>query len=138
MKRRLARMFLAAVLGLGVTTGLLRAGEPPHPSPYMMPAPYVVAPATQGSLPPEVMLAPEAAPVLDSLAKRRPVRDWLHNHTIGCWAHHNKYGCGSVRSDLNFIFGSCRSFFGEPCLSGRPPSPVPDGYDYRPNRCDCR
>ena len=45
----------------------------------------------------------------------------------GCWATHNGYGCGSFRSNMVFIFGSCRSFYGEPCRKG-PASPYPPGY----------
>lgn len=45
-----------------------------------------------------------------------PCLRWLRNK--GCWAHINSLGCGSLHSDLTFIFGSCRTFFGEPCLPG--------------------
>src|SRR5260370_11128100 len=41
-------------------------------------------------------------------------------HT-GCWAHHNMFGCGSFRSEMNFIYGSCRSFYGQACLKETPP-----------------
>jgi hypothetical protein len=35
---------------------------------------------------------------------------------IGCWAHFNNYSCGSWQSEAAFMFGSCRNFFGEPCM----------------------
>jgi hypothetical protein len=51
-----------------------------------------------------------------------------------CWTHPNSdYGCGSLRSDFNFIFGDCRSFWGEPCYKGGPPTngPCTTGGCYR-------
>jgi hypothetical protein len=44
---------------------------------------------------------------------------------LGCWAHHNQPRCGSLRLELVFLFGSCRAFFGEPCLKEPPPTPMP-------------
>jgi hypothetical protein len=52
------------------------------------------------------------------------IANWLHNN-CGCWAQHNTFGCGSCKSEFNFVFGSCRTFFGEPCQHGAPPSPIP-------------
>jgi hypothetical protein len=46
---------------------------------------------------------------------------------LGCWATHFGNGCGSFRSDMVFIFGSCRAFYGEACRKG-PPSVYPAGY----------
>jgi hypothetical protein len=49
----------------------------------------------------------------------------------GCYSHFNDYTCGSLRSEWVYIFGSCRDFFGEPCLkrapqqAGLPPRPAP-------------
>jgi hypothetical protein len=40
---------------------------------------------------------------------------------IGCWAHHNMFGCGSFHSECTFIFGSCRAFYGQQCLKQPPP-----------------
>ena len=34
----------------------------------------------------------------------------------GCWSHHNEFTCGSLKSECTFLFGSCRSFFGDPCV----------------------
>ncbi|HVS37042.1 MAG TPA: hypothetical protein VMS17_15890 [Gemmataceae bacterium] len=52
-----------------------------------------------------------------------------HPHLqFGCWASHNGYSCGSLQSEGTFIFGSCRQFFGDPCLKGPPPPPwTPEG-----------
>jgi hypothetical protein len=46
---------------------------------------------------------------------------------FGCWATHFGNGCGSFRSDMVFIFGSCRAFYGEGCRKD-PPSIYPPGY----------
>jgi hypothetical protein len=40
---------------------------------------------------------------------------------LGCWSHHNAYTCSSLKSELVYVFGSCRSFYGEGCLKGPPP-----------------
>src|SRR5947209_13372277 len=53
-----------------------------------------------------------------------PVLKALHVPVpLGCWASHNGYSCGSAKSECIFVFGSCRQFFGEPCLKGPPPPP---------------
>jgi hypothetical protein len=57
-------------------------------------------------------------------------------HSWCCWSHHNRLGCGSANSDLTFIFGSCRTFFGEPCLPG-PPPPLPGMPAPANARCNC-
>ena len=46
----------------------------------------------------------------------------LNRHGYGCASHLDWYGCGGLRAQCNFMFGSCRTFFGEPCV----PKP-PDG-----------
>jgi hypothetical protein len=46
-----------------------------------------------------------------------------------CWSHHTLPTCSSGPSECTFIFGSCRSFYGEPCLSSQPLVPVPPGYE---------
>jgi hypothetical protein len=65
-------------------------------------------------------------------ARKGPVRTWFHkcmnDKGVGCWSHHNMYTCGSWKSECTFVFGSCREFFGEPCLPGPPQPPMPPGY----------
>jgi hypothetical protein len=60
---------------------------------------------------------------------------------IGCYAHFNDYSCSSIHSETQFLFGSCRTFFGEACLKSPPPSPIP-GFDLHAlgldkARCGC-
>jgi hypothetical protein len=52
-------------------------------------------------------------------------RHHLFHH---CFAHHNGYSCGTFHSEATFVFGSCRSFFGEPCMAGPQPILLPPGY----------
>lgn len=65
-------------------------------------------------------------PFLVDQTKPHPVLKFLHI-PAPCWASHNGYGCGTLRSEGVFIFGSCREFFGEPCLNGPPPPPWVEG-----------
>ena len=56
--------------------------------------------------------------------------NWLtacfQRHNCACASHHNDTGCTSGMADCKFIFGSCRTFWMEPCPQG--PSP----YKYVP------
>jgi hypothetical protein len=57
------------------------------------------------------------------LAKTRLVPSCAEFFTrpCGCWQHHNcDYNCSSLDSELIFIFGGCRQWYGEPCLKGPP------------------
>ncbi len=106
----LTRAALAAVLGWGVCAGLARAADRDL---------YPRTPPGANELPPglpPVDSSPSRAPLKDACTKGRP---------LDCWSSFNGYGCGSVRSELAWLFGSCRTFFGEPCLKGAPPSALP-------------
>jgi hypothetical protein len=106
----LARAAFAAALGCGVWAGLARAQEP---------APY---PRT----PPQATELPPGYPPVDSTPSKTPLRDWCRlKRPCGCWASFNAYSCSSLRSEMGFLFGSCRTFFSEPCLKGAPPSSLP-------------
>jgi hypothetical protein len=99
------RAALAATLGLAVWAGLARAAGPTgryHPG--------------QTDAPPGVTVPQEGA---------SHFWDWCRKCNLGCWSSFNGYGVGSLHSDAAFIFGSSRTFFGEPCLAGPPPSPLP-------------
>jgi hypothetical protein len=50
-------------------------------------------------------------------------RQHMNQKGYCCDSHHDWYGCGGWRAQCAFMFGSCRTFFGEPCL----PAP-PRGY----------
>lgn len=102
---------LALALGLGVGGSLAHAqdGRPSFPR-----------------TPPGATELPPGQPAVDSSPSRTPVLDKCrYGRPLGCWGSFNSFSCGSLRSELAFIFGSCRTFFGEPCLKGAPPSPLP-------------
>jgi hypothetical protein len=61
------------------------------------------------------------------LAETQPVREQLHRHGLACFATINTVGCTSLHSELTFVFGSCRAFFGEPCFA-RPDGAPGQGY----------
>jgi hypothetical protein len=118
------RAALAAIIGMGVAASLSRAeGPAPNPEPWA-----VIEYGAGGHPPSEAAPGPEAG----GFAHKGPVRDWfhdcMHRHGVGCWSHHNMYTCGSWKSECTFVFGSCREFFGEPCLPGPPQPPMPPGY----------
>lgn len=98
------RAALAAAVGLAVWSGLARAQD------VETARPYVVDPA-----------------------KPRPVLKFFHI-PVPCWASHNGYSCSSCRAEKVFIFGSCREFYGEPCLDGPPPPPWSPEADDPPRK----
>ena len=114
MQQSFRRAVLASVLGLGVLAGLVRAdghGQPPY---YRYAYPYQ---------PVELLTAPQPTKRHLFSNHRERVHPW------SCWTHHNDLGCGSLKADCAFIFGSCRTFFGEPCYRTPPVLPLPPGYE---------
>ena len=83
-------------------------------------SPY--APPPSGYTPPSPIGIPE------------PKNPRLSDCGLGCWSSHNRPTCSSLHSTATFIFGSCRSFFGEPCLQGPPGLAQPNGLGFRTNR----
>src|SRR5262245_57250785 len=49
------------------------------------------------------------------------LKAFFQRHNCCCASHHNDLGCTGGDADCKFIFGSCRTFWGEPCARG--PSP---------------
>lgn len=69
---------------------------------------------------------PPGYPPVDNSPSPTPLRDYArYGRPVGCWASFNGYTCSSLPATWTFIFGSCRDFYGEPCLKGPPPSPLP-------------
>src|SRR5262249_41663593 len=67
------------------------------------------------------------------------VKAWLRKYRLCCWSSHDSPGCGSFKAECTFIFGSCRKFYGEPCLptpAPYPPVPQGNGNPAR-NGCGC-
>ena len=103
MKRSwMRRTLLAAVLGLGFS-GLVRAGDVVAPKPVSGVTTEGVADGHTG----------EGEHHKRLLSRLRPVgiRTRIQNHgPIGCYGNFNDYSCGSLHSELQFMFGSCRTF----------------------------
>ena len=59
-----------------------------------------------------------------------PVWNWLRG--CCCWSHFKTYKCGTFKSEFTYVFGSCRSFFGDTCAKTPPPALIPVGYDPPP------
>jgi len=66
----------------------------------------------------------------------RPVLTWIRGHEYHCLSSINSLGCGSLKSECTFMFGSCRDFYGEPCFKDPQPfrkherSPIVGPYSY--------
>jgi hypothetical protein len=117
--RQLDKMALVALVSLGVSAGFgwgqsAYAPPPPVANANVMPP---TQPVTAGAVVADTPVGESPLP-----HHSHPVRDAMESHLpLGCWTHHNMFGCGSCRSDATFIFGSCRAFFGQQCLKEPPP-----------------
>src|SRR5947207_11714413 len=104
---------LAAAMILGLAGWCSAGGQEVVPPPKGVPAGerIIVQPAPQ----PVVV---DHGPVADGFAteRRGPLRNMSNRHGYCCGDDPAIPGCGNWHEDLRFIFGSCRSFFGEPCL----------------------
>jgi hypothetical protein len=117
-------ILLAGLLGLTLAGPVSADGH--HQPPYYRDA--------QAYQPADLLTTPQEPPRGLKLLQR------FHRaeaHPWSCWTHHNDLGCGSFKADCAFIFGSCRTFFGEPCRRGPIPIAVPYGYNgyYGYNGC---
>ena len=115
MRRSTVRLGLSLMLAAGWWVQRLPAQAPTAPVPPVSArAPCCAAHDSIGA-----DETPEPAP-------KTRLQQTLNRCGLGCWTTHNVPGCGSLRSELTFVFGSCRAFFGEPCMSAPPPRlPVP-------------
>lgn len=127
MRSWLMRAVWASVLGMGVAAGLARGADDPlrvvvPPGPDLFPAPHPGA--GPAAVPPLTLPYYDPDSLEPPPGKWPRFRQWLRK-PIGCWTHHNTPACGSLRSELTFAFGSCRAFYGEPCVKTPPPWPFP-------------
>lgn len=124
----LGRAVLAVTVGLGVAAGLARGQmmAPPTAAPVIVNSGAPLQPVPTSSYESYGAAAGEAGCSSCQNRSHSHLFNWLHDHQpCGCWSHHNSAGCGSLLSETKFIFGSCRTFFGEPCQKGPPASPIP-------------
>src|SRR5262245_52860996 len=92
----------------------------------LLPAGHAFAQKPFPKTPPGANELPPGHPPVDNSPTKKPIRDLLrYGRPLGCWSSFNGYGCSSFHSTAAFVFGSCRTFYGEPCLKGAPPSPLP-------------
>lgn len=102
MAVRMLRFGLSFIVGLGCWIGQLQAQAP------------AVNPAAQVTQAPAAVVPTKESPVIGRPDGR--MRDWLHRNGYACGQSLNWYGCGGWHQQCTFVFGSCRTFFGEPCL----------------------
>ena len=105
MKPRLTRLAMSLIVTLGFAAG-------------RMPAQAPLVPASQ-----PVDLTPSAP--LASLLARPEVQDPAAHPRLNakgycCASNAQWFGCGNWGTQFEFMFGSCRSFFGEPCVPNPP------------------
>jgi hypothetical protein len=129
------RALLAISVGLGVMEGGIRAQDPrPVPLPAPSTGPIMEQPAPFGE--PFVsgdVTGSGRSGAAEGGKRHKTFKECVRNYfqsnvPICCWAHHNSVGCGNIWSEFVFVFGSCRSFYGEPCLPRPPPPPAAQGY----------
>jgi hypothetical protein len=121
---------LALVAILAGLPAVALAGQDP-PSAALPPDKTVISgpgtPATLGA-PIDAPVEAPAQPDRPRLFETRPVKTYVHNyfqaHGLYCYANMDSPTCTNVWTELRFVFGSCRSFFGEPCFN-----PRPDGFN---------
>ena len=57
-----------------------------------------------------------------------PIQRLFNSHGMGCASNFNNLGCGNFCSEFKFIFGSCRTFFGQSCVPNPPHFGGGSGY----------
>jgi hypothetical protein len=118
-----------------------RAGDVPpllgvdgYPVPAVEPAPM------PGPFVPPTIIDPKTSiyvPVNPADPPPRLGRRLLNHFNFKCRTSFLEPTCQSCWQDLRFIFGSCKVFFGEPCMDRRPPVLLPDGVEL-PDGKGCR
>jgi hypothetical protein len=106
MRFWLWRAPLAAVLAVVLVVGTLSAQDwgGPAATPDGKYFPYG---------PVEVMAATQPP-------QQGPVTTFLHKLNIGCYSTMHSAGCGNLNTEVNYIFGSCHDWYGEPCKVAPP------------------
>ena len=61
-----------------------------------------------------VVVTPNVEPSPEP-SRNRPLQRFLNPHGMSCASDFNAYGCGNFWSNFDFMFGSCRTFFGQTC-----------------------
>jgi hypothetical protein len=106
MRRLFALLVLTVVLG---TLGLSQTarGDQPDPVPMAMPA-ATCCPAGRD---PAGLVSPNMIH-----QTRHPLLRHFNPHWWGCGSDQYNPGCDNLKDECIFLFGSCREFYGQPCL----------------------
>ena len=99
MTARMIRIRLSFIVGLGCWIGRVEAQAPADDQVVQARGQTVIG---------RILPAPRQ--------ETGPVRENLHRQGYACGQHLDAYGCGGWHQFNTFVFGSCRTFFGEPCL----------------------
>jgi hypothetical protein len=114
--QRMWRQMFAAAAGVLVVAGLAAAQSPP---PNPLPPVHAYAPASGPGYGPAVRPASAGynTPVVPPGSGLAGLPAQVHNAPPIYYAQYGPggaNGCGNIKSDLGFMFGSCKSFF-DPC-----------------------
>jgi hypothetical protein len=102
------RLGMLALLGWCLKTQAVCAQAPVAAQPPQAP---------QNQVP---MVVTDGGAVATEAPRPGPLKRFLNSYGLGCHSSHNDYGCGSFWSEFAFVFGSCRSFFGEESCTHSP------------------
>ena len=112
MSRKIKRLGMLVVLGWLLQNSSLSAQAPGQTAVPAQPVPCAGAATVNAAVG-----GPVAGPAPVS---NRPFQRCLNRHGLACASDFNQLGCGNLHSELAFIFGSCRTFFGQPCYPNPP------------------
>jgi hypothetical protein len=118
---KFAQMPLAALIGLGTLAGFVRADDGKTPG-ATLPPPRAVVGDQEGIVVTPQLEGQSAGAEAQQHPFGQGIKDYFQKHGWCCYSSHNSFTCGTLKSECIFIFGSCRDFFGEPCLKGPPAS----------------
>ena len=100
MDSSLRKAALAIAIGLALLARGVKAQEPAR---------------TVSEFGPDPVLSPEPH------GQPGRLKAWFQGYNCCCASHHNDLGCTSGEAHWKFIFGSCRTFWMEPCPLGVSP-----------------
>ena len=111
------RVGLSFIVGLGCWFGKVQA-QVPVLAP--LPAPNIVTAPNNDNDPPRATGPVSGVQAQPQAGANGRKGDWLLRHGYTCGQNLHWYGCGGWHAQNQFAFGSCRTFFGEPCLPRQP------------------
>jgi hypothetical protein len=121
MKRVMIRVGLSLMVAAGWWVQRL-----PAQSSAAAPVPLLVYKAPSATV--EVTPASAREPMLPAVRnylveQKEAVKGYFNKYGRCCSSDMNNPGCMGPRAELQFVFGSCRYWFGEPCLPHQKANP---------------